>query len=75
MLTRSFQTDWFKIPLLGEFETVIKLGINSQFGDVGLGKCDFIFGPNISFLTYIKDVPYKLVRTINNPIEKLHMSM
>ena len=29
VLTRKFQTDWLKIPLLGEAETVIRLGIKA----------------------------------------------
>lgn len=27
VLTRSFETDWLKIPLLGETETAISLGL------------------------------------------------
>ena len=33
-LVLTFQTDWFKILLLGEVETVFKLGVKSWF-DVG----------------------------------------
>lgn len=31
---RKFQTVWFKIPLLGEAETAISLGLKPQFGDL-----------------------------------------
>lgn len=34
ILARWFQTDWFRIPFLGEDESVLKF-INSWFGDMG----------------------------------------
>lgn len=49
VLTRTFQTDWLKITFLGEAETLVKLSIKSQFGDLGLaqvtpfGDCCFFF--------------------------------
>ena len=36
--------DWFKILLLGEVGTIIKLGMKSQFGDVGLSTSGLILG-------------------------------
>lgn len=44
LLSSSFQTDWFKVPFLGELETIIKLGIKPWFGDVGWSTCDSILG-------------------------------
>ena len=44
VLTRQFQTGWSKIPVLGEAATVMKLGIKSRFGDVGLSTSDSILG-------------------------------
>lgn len=38
MLTMEFQTDWFKILLLGEAETTIRLVIKFWFRDVALVK-------------------------------------
>lgn len=35
MWIRKFQTDWFKIPLLGEAETPIKLGVKPWFDIMG----------------------------------------
>ena len=37
-LVLTFQTDWLKSLLLGEVETVFKLGVKSWFGDVGLAQ-------------------------------------
>ena len=37
VLTREFQISW-KILLLGEVETIIKIGIKSWFGDSGLAQ-------------------------------------
>lgn len=41
--TRQFQIDWFKIPFLGEAESVIKLGIKSRFSDVWLCRRDSVW--------------------------------
>ena len=41
-IIRWFQRDWFKIPLLGDTKTAIKLGIRSWFGDLGFSISDFI---------------------------------
>ena len=41
---------WLKIPLPGEIETVIKLGIKSQSRGVGLRTSDSIWG--LLFLSF-----------------------
>ena len=46
MMTMWFLTAWFKIPFLGETETIIK----SQFGDIGFRISDS-FGTIVLFLT------------------------
>lgn len=50
-LTRYFHIDWFKIPFLGEAESIIKLGIRSQFGDMGLSTSDSILNLRSLFQT------------------------
>lgn len=39
-LISKFQTDWLKIPLLGEAETTVSLGIKSW---LGFSRSDFIW--------------------------------
>lgn len=46
VLTREFQADWFKIPLLGETEAMVRPRINSWWGlaqVISFGGCRFLF--------------------------------
>lgn len=57
------QIDWFKIPLLGEAETTIILGIKSQFGELALEK-ETCVRPVFSFQHAAAPVLYGIYFTI-----------
>ena len=44
VLIGKFQTDWFKIPLLGKAETAVRLGTKFWFAGVGLSSGNSILG-------------------------------
>lgn len=54
VLTREFQVGQFKIPFLGEAKTGIKVGINSQVGDMGLCTIDSTLGLSSFFPDNVK---------------------
>lgn len=51
LLTRQVQIDWFKLTVLGEVETAIRLGMKSWFAYVRLSTGDSILGALSPFLT------------------------
>lgn len=61
VLTRKFQTDWFKIPLPGEAETAISLIIKFWFGDMTWQKWLHFF-----FFFFNSGFPYDKHQMLND---------
>lgn len=54
LLTRQVQIDWFKLTVLGEVETAVRLGMKSRFAYVRLSTGDCILGLLSLFFNKVK---------------------